>query len=108
MLAVAVIACIIIAALAVGTAVLANRMWPDRTAWRLTVWTVNVLVIVTFGLTVLLTVSALSAPCPTNGACDAGAMAALGWVTVGSIAAVAAILVGTPVAYFTATRIKEQ
>ena len=108
MLLAAIVACLLVAGFSSGNAVLANRMWPERTAWRLAVWSVNALVIAIFILTVFLLVDACSTPCPEGGACDAGAMAAVGELMAASFSAIAAVLIGTPVAYATVSWLRRR
>ena len=99
---------LLIALLAAGIAAAANRKWPKRSFLRIATFTVLVLAIGFFALTVGLMFWLMSAPCSDNSACDAGAMAAAGIIMFGAIELVVAVLVGGPVAYFTVGAIRRR
>jgi len=97
---------LLVALLAAGIAAISNRKWPHRTLTQLTTFTVFVLVVGFFALTIAWMFWFLSAPCPENSVCDAGAMAAAGVIMFGAIELIAALVVGAPVAYFTVRAIR--
>jgi hypothetical protein len=99
---------VIIAVLAAGIAALANRKWPQRSIHQITTFTVLVLVLGFFVLTVAWVFWFMSAPCPENSACDAGAMAAAGAIMFGAIEFIGTFVVGAPVAFFTLRAIRSR
>ena len=99
---------LVVALLAFGIAAVVSRRWPHRTLAQLTTVTVFTLALLFFALTVGTVLWLLSTPCPEGSVCDAGAMAAAGAIAFGSILLTAVILVGAPVAYFTARRFRRK
>ena len=99
---------LVVALLASGIAVVASRRWPHRTLAQLTTFPVFTLALLCLALTIGTVLLLLSAPCPKDTVCDAGAMAAAGAIAFGSILLTAVMLVGAPVAYFTARTIRRK
>ena len=99
---------LLVALLAAGIAAIANRKWPHRTLAQLATLTVSALVVGLFALTIVWMLWFISAPCPEDSVCDAGAMAAAGVVMFGAIELITALVVGAPVAYFTLRAIRSR
>jgi len=97
---------LLVALLAAGIAAIANRKCPQRTLSQLTIFTVLGLIVSFFVLTIAWMFWFLSAACPENSVCDAGAMAAAGVIMFGVIELITALVVGGPVAYFTVRAIR--
>jgi uncharacterized membrane protein len=97
---------LIMGLLAAATAAVANRKWPQRSVSQITTFTVFALVVGFFVLTIGWMLWFMSAPCPEDSVCDAGAMAAAGVIMFGAIDLIAAIAVGGPVAYLTVRAIR--
>ena len=98
---------LLVAGLAVAIAAIANRSWPQRTIRQLTTFTVLVLALAFFALTMAAVLWLMSVPCQDS-ACDAGAMAVPGAILFGGIAIVVTLVVGAPAAFFTVWGIRRR
>jgi hypothetical protein len=95
------IAGLVIAVVTAGSAVVANRVSPQRPtydlAMRVSFWVGAAVV----GLMITTMIIFLAQSCPEGLACDAGAMAAAGAVALGSTVVVLDVIIGLPVAILT-------
>jgi len=94
--------------LAAGIAAVANRKWPERSLYQIATFTALLLGALFLVLTIALIFWLMSEPCAENLPCDAGAMAAAGAAVLGAIEVVTAVVVGAPVAFFTARAIRRR